>query len=102
MKESDLPGIRPLPEGVIKDWRKKPVVIQAVQWNGTMYIADFLHQWSRGDVYFDDGLWCKTLEGDLSASLGDYIICGVAGEFYACKENIFLQTYDLAHDKARY
>ena len=96
MKASDLPGIRDLPDDVIHDYRKKPVVIQAVQWNGTMYIADFLHQWSRGDVYFDDGLWCKTLEGDLSASLGDFIICGVHGEFYACKPDIFALTYEEA------
>lgn len=97
MSDVDLPTLRPLPEGFTTKFRKKPVVIEAVKWNGTMYTADLLHQWSRGDVYFDDNsLWCRTLEGPLSASLGDWIICGVAGEFYACKPDIFAKTYEEA------
>lgn len=35
-----------------------------------------------------------TLEGDIEASIGDYIIKGVNGEFYPCKSNIFAKTYE--------
>ena len=35
-----------------------------------------------------------TLEGDMEASIGDYIIKGVNGEFYPCKPNIFTKTYE--------
>jgi hypothetical protein len=41
-------------------------------------------------------LWCSTLEGDLRATVGDWIIKGVAGEFYPCKPDIFEQTYESA------
>jgi len=37
-----------------------------------------------------------TLEGDHTAQPGDWIICGVAGEFYPCKPDIFEMTYEVA------
>lgn len=40
----------------------------------------------------------KTLEGTMVANIGDYIIKGIKGEFYPCKEDIFLQTYSLLTD----
>ena len=46
--------------------------------------------------YFNDedcGLYIETLEGDHKANTGDYIIKGVKGEFYPCKEDIFKKTY---------
>lgn len=95
---TDLPTIKDLPNGIIHDYRKVPVVIQAVQWDGTMYLADFLHQWSRGDVFFDHTagyLTCKTLEGlYFEAILGAWVICGVEGEFYFCQDSIFKKTYE--------
>lgn len=96
MHESDLPRIKDLPNGVIHDYRKKPVVIQAVQWDGTMYMADFLHQWSRGDIVLEDGrLTCYTLEGQIfETEVGNWVICGVKGEFYFCRDDIFKETYD--------
>ena len=97
MNERDIPTIKDIPEGFSKNYRKKPIVIQAVQWDGTMYCADLLHQWSRGDVYWDEGLRCKTLEGDVYVGVrGCYIICGVEGEFYFCAESIFKLTYEEA------
>lgn len=74
-------------------YRKKPVVIEAVQWTGTnnQELVSFM-----GVVGFEGGKpTINTLEGRLSASIGDYIIKGVKGEFYPCKPDIFEQTYDL-------
>lgn len=83
-------------------YRKKPVTIEAVQWNG--YNLDEIKQFtgSHADVKYDqskDGeiiadLFIHTLEGDLHASKGDYIIKGVRGEFYPCKPLIFMATYE--------
>lgn len=42
------------------------------------------------------GLVIKTLEGNHLANIGDYIIKGVAGEFYPCKPDIFEKTYEVA------
>lgn len=93
-------SIRDLPEGVIKDYRKRPVVIQAVQWDGSMYQADFFHQWSRGDVFYDHTtkfLTCTTLEGQIfETKVGAWLICGVQGEFYFCQDDIFQKTYEEA------
>jgi endo-1,4-beta-mannosidase len=80
---------------VIKQYRKKPVVIEAVQWTGDnrseiFAFAGKFAVW--GDV---SGMIIKTLEGQHIASVGDYIIKGVNGEFYPCKPEIFEKTYDL-------
>ena len=42
----------------------------------------------------EEGLTIHTLEGDMIASIGDYIIKGVNGEFYPCKPDIFEKTYE--------
>jgi hypothetical protein len=89
-------------------YRKKPVVIEAVRWTGENHreMWDFLtgrtddYMDSRGDTFYIDhgriegGLIINTLEGEHLASIGDYIIKGVAGEFYPCKPDIFAQTYE--------
>jgi hypothetical protein len=91
-------------------YRKKPVVIEAVQWNGNdhreMYNfltgdVDGYIQPSGSNFYIDHnkvkgGLIIKTLEGEHIASIGDYIIKGVNGEFYPCKPDIFEKTYEIA------
>jgi hypothetical protein len=78
-------------------FRKKPVEIEAVQFNGWNFgeINDWMFD-SKG-VYpscFKDSMIIKTLEGDMVANVGDYIIKGVKGEFYPCKPDIFEQTYE--------
>lgn len=83
---------------MIKQYRKKPVIIEAVQWEGTNIheIEDFMGV-HLGASYCDDGedfLIIQTLEGDMRADKGDYIIKGVQGEFYPCKPDIFEQTYE--------
>ena len=76
--------------------RKKPVVVEAVRWMGDNYvdIQDFLHGMFTS---CDDGrcLLIKTLEGDMKAQIGDYILRGVKGEFYPCKPDIFAKTYEI-------
>ena len=89
-------------------FRKKPVVIEAmrVPVNATDSVSDFMvghgaiagwfmsegfDDWSMAD---DKGYDLGTLEGTMHASPGDWIIRGVAGEFYPCKPDIFAATYE--------
>lgn len=77
-------------------YRKKPVVIEAVQHNGTNYdeIKDFMKVNELVSEYLGEVLVIETLEGTMRADNGDYIIKGVQGEFYPCKPDIFEQTYE--------
>lgn len=90
-------------------FRKKPVEIEAIRWTGTNdeEIRKFLGWQGENDIndwpaeyHFrsDDGanLTIHTLEGDMRASTGDWIIRGVQGEFYPCKPDIFEATYEPA------
>ena len=82
-------------------FRKKPVTITATIWNGTAERADFIRAWSKFKVSaeLESGrLFIDTLEGQMTAQIGDYIICGVKGEFYPCKPDIFEATYESAND----
>jgi len=75
-------------------FRKKPVVIEAIQWTGdnNSEVMDFMGQsWVNMNP---DILTIPTLEGSISASKGDWIIRGVKGEFYPCKPDILEQTYE--------
>lgn len=73
-------------------YRKKPVEIDAIQWTGDnkLEIFDFCNM----SYINDQELRIQTLEGSMIASVGDYIIKGVKGEFYPCREDIFLLTYE--------
>lgn len=83
---------------MVKTFVKKPVEICAVQWTGDNFreIVDFVGVknlvWNGrcGDV----NLNIYTLEGNLHIEVGDWIICGIKGEFYPCKPDIFEQTYE--------
>lgn len=87
-------------------YKKKPIVVEAVQWNGLNLeeIKDFV-----GDslIYnINDAAWkvgkdaptvhikIKTLEGTMIAKTGDYIIRGVNGEIYPCKAEVFWRSYE--------
>lgn len=78
-------------------YRKKPVVIDALQLTEENFIEclGFVGE-QAFDVCQDSGtgLNIKTLEGVMHASLGDFIIKGVNGEFYPCKPDIFEKTYE--------
>jgi hypothetical protein len=75
-------------------YRKKPVVIEAMQWTGSNWdeIGDFMEHSCTMTV--NDAFVIPTLEGELYASVGDWIIKGIKGEFYPCEPDIFAATYE--------
>jgi len=81
-------------------YRKKPVVIEAVQYDGNFRCLDIfsINEVSHFVVSKDEkGKQCikiPTLEGEMTATIGDFIIKGVNGEFYPCKPDIFEKTYE--------
>jgi len=91
-------------------YRKKPVVIEAFQYDGDLKGSDgryYVPNWAvkayeDGTMYYGElagrpgELFIKTLEGIHHASVGDYIVQGVNGELYPCKPNIFERTYEPA------
>ena len=82
-------------------YRKKPIEIEAMQYLREENIAD-IQDWfdknnSSKDLIYDsetNEYFIKTLEGKYIVSKGDYIIKGVKGEFYPCKPDIFVETYE--------
>ena len=81
---------------MVKQWKKKPLVIEAVQWTGENS-REILKFCSTVDVcvhHHTKELVIPTLEGNHVAAVGDYIIKGIKGEFYPCKPDIFLASYD--------
>lgn len=86
----------------MEKYRKKPVVIEAIQFNG---IDDYLSifEWMKAskstvanEIRYETPLMLiPTLEGTMAANPGDWIIKGVSGEFYPCKPDIFAATYEL-------
>lgn len=79
-------------------YRKKPVVVEAVQWTGENLheILCFIGCTNASVTYPGAFLAFDTLEGNIIANSGDYIIKGVNDEFYPCKPDIFKKTYELA------
>lgn len=82
-------------------FRKKPVVIEAMQFNGGADGYNVLHWLNDGlpanqelASWENDILYVPTLEGVMMASIGDWIIKGIAGEYYPCKPDIFEATYE--------
>ena len=92
---------------------KRPVTIEAIQWDGTAegaipiinWILDndgTARYWSAEDTGTTARIDIDTLEGVMIAVLGDWIIRGVQGELYTCKDAIFRETYEPAaehHDE---
>lgn len=96
---------------MIQKFRKKPVVIEAVKYNGEnlLEVITFTGKHPKFDTWFssfeeyeahvkNDRSVFKifTLEGTMEAQPGDYIIRGVSGEHYPCKPDIFVKTYEPA------
>ena len=83
------------------EYKKKPVVIEAIQFTGKNFFE--IHKFTNGNAhdYYtqpEGYTTCiiNTLEGIHIATEGDYIIKGVQGEFYPCKPDIFAETYEVA------
>ena len=95
-------------------YRKKPVVIDAIQWTGNNIeqVLPFFGDISKlpnPDGYVNPGIGhcppegtldIHTLEGTMTASAGDWIIKGIKGEFYPCKPDIFAATYEPVEQNA--
>lgn len=92
-------------------YRKKPVVIEAFQYDGDLKDSNgnyYVPEWAvkafenrtmryRGGIsplHPPCELYIETLEGSMHANVGDYIIRGVNGEIYPCKADIFEKTYE--------
>jgi hypothetical protein len=73
-------------------FRKKPIVIEAVRWDGSNYdeVCEFVGE----SLSHDAMLIIPTLEGKMEAGCGDWIIKGINNEFYPCKNDIFIKTYE--------
>ena len=96
-------------------YRKKPVVIDALQLTraNAVKVYEWVHDCTAiktdMDLYrWDDylsiierkGMKIPTLEGEMTASIGDYIIKGIQGEFYPCEPDIFEATYEVVNESA--
>ena len=80
-------------------YRKKQIIVDAIQWTGDNLdelckMGDFKLHYTLSD----GALGIYTLEGIMWASVNDYIIMGIRGEFYACKPYIFKDTYEEVKD----
>lgn len=86
-------------------YRKKPIVVDAIRWDGGVEEATTIIDWvldGDGTARYHEAvnnvpeeIAIDTLEGTMSAQVGDWIIRGVKGEFYPCKPEIFEITYEL-------
>jgi hypothetical protein len=83
---------------MVKKYTKKPLVVEAVIWDGSNRSEIFqfcsLSYFNYEFGSSDPKLMIQTLEGPMSASVGDYIIKGIKNEFYTCKSDVFKLTYD--------
>ena len=79
-------------------FRKRPVVIEAMQFTGSYESGKAILDWADETVHRSSliSLAIKTLEGEMTVSPDDWVIRGVAGEFYPCKDSIFQATYEPA------
>ncbi len=88
-------------------YRKKPVVIEAFQYDGDLMGSDgnyYIPEWAKkaienGVMFYEDTgepmqLFIGTLEGKMLVSVNDFVIQGVNGELYPCKPDIFEKTYE--------
>lgn len=81
---------------------KKPIQVDAILWDGT---ANAFNEMQELGLKFKPGemgsnsFYIETLEGDMIARKGDWVIKGVEGEFYPCKPGIFEKTYQIKETK---
>jgi hypothetical protein len=73
-------------------YRKKPIVIEAFQYIDCVIDIPWLD--INIPIKEADCCYIETLEGLMRCNTGDYIIKGIEGEFYSCKESIFLESYE--------
>lgn len=76
------------------NYRKKPLVVQAIQWTGNLPFPEEFADMAFMEHYNGYDLVIETLEGDMTCRMDDYIIRGVKGEFYPVAHDIFKLTYE--------
>ena len=79
---------------MIKRYKKKPVVVEAIQYTRETAEACVRFCGKHFMCFVENKLIIKTLEGNHRVSFGDYIIKGVKGEIYPCKPDVFEMTYE--------
>lgn len=80
----------------VRYFRKRPVTIEAMQITDATSVLDIEEWMNKPDTGYQTTpptIWIHTLEGTMTANVGDWIIKGVEGEFYPCKDEIFIKTY---------
>jgi hypothetical protein len=103
-----LAGAAPAPPPAAGEpgwYRKRPVVVEAMRWDGTRESHHAIRTWRKSSDSRGNILWSlhgntaflsmETMEGTMRADVGDWIIRGVKGEFYPCKPDVFAATYEL-------
>ncbi len=77
-------------------FKKKPIIIDAIQWKGNNVneVAMLGGATEYEECFTEDYLIIHTLEGEMKANKGDWVIKGVNGELYPCKDDIFQKTYE--------
>ena len=78
---------------MIKYYKKKPVIVAAVKWNGNN-LQEVNTFTDNKAMIKNNILIIPTLEGTMAAEVGSYVIKGVKGEYYPCREDIFEDTYE--------
>ena len=78
---------------MIKQYKKKPVTVSAVKWDGTN-LQEILSFTNNKAMMKSNTLIIPTLEGTMAAEIGSYIIRGIKGEYYPCRGDIFEDTYE--------
>lgn len=82
-------------------YRKKPLIVEAIQWTGgnlQEIIYSFPECFGSVVVHHSSEIVIRTLEGNMVAIVGDYIVKGIKGEFYPCKPNIFEDSYEKVNE----
>lgn len=102
---------------MVKTYKTRPCQIEAIEWNGNnvkeilVFMGRLPHvdyvpmtnntfesimfeNWIHNQTDLNNRLTIKTLEGNMKANVGDYIIKGLKGEFYPCKPDVFNEKYE--------
>lgn len=83
--------------------RKKPLIVEVVQFTGGPENIYFLEEWSNKQVFvsarYPDVLYVETIEGQVFTSVGSYIVKGAAGEVWPIRKDIFEETYEIMKDE---
>ena len=79
-------------------YRKRPIIVEAIQYTGQngREVADFMG--CQAPYITNNNLIIGTLEGIMTAIPSDWIIRGIKGEYYACKEDIFKDSYEIVDE----